>query len=141
MSVDKSTVAKIASLARIRSLLHLGLSGCGTVTEAARQLGVSQPSVTTTIKQAEAGLGLRLFRREAGRLVPTAEARILFEEAERAHDALAALKGRLGVTLSRPRTASAASSHQLACPELARWKMPVASRSTRARELAARSGV
>ena len=65
---------------------------CGTVTEAARQLGVSQPSVTTTIQQAEARLGIRLFQREGGRLVPTAEARILFEEAERAHDALAAFR-------------------------------------------------
>ena len=65
---------------------------CGTVTEAARQLGVSQPSVTTTIQQAEARLGLSLFQREGGRLVPTAEARILFEEAERAHDALAAFR-------------------------------------------------
>lgn len=61
---------------------------CGTVTEAARQLGVSQPSVTTTIQQAEARLGIKLFQRTGGRLVPTAEARILFEEAERAHDAL-----------------------------------------------------
>jgi DNA-binding transcriptional LysR family regulator len=65
---------------------------CGTVTEAARQLGVSQPSVTTTIQQAEARLGIHLFQREGGRLVPTAEARILFEEAERAHDALAAFR-------------------------------------------------
>ena len=60
----------------------------GTVTEAARRLGVSQPSVTTTIQQAEARLGIPLFEREGGRLVPTAEARVLFEEAERAHDAL-----------------------------------------------------
>jgi len=65
---------------------------CGTVTEAARQLGVSQPSVTTTLQQAEARLGIGLFRRESGRLVPTAEARILFEEAERAHDALGAFR-------------------------------------------------
>jgi DNA-binding transcriptional LysR family regulator len=64
----------------------------GTVTEAARRLGVSQPSVTTTIQQAEARLGIRLFQREGGRLVPTAEARVLFEEAERAHDALDAFR-------------------------------------------------
>ena len=63
----------------------------GTVTAAARQLGVSQPSVTTTLKQAEAGLGIQLFLREGGRLVPTEEARLLFEEAARAHDALDAL--------------------------------------------------
>ena len=64
----------------------------GTVTEAARQLGVSQPSVTTTLKQAEARLGIQLFQREGGRLIPTEEARILFEEAERAHYALDAIK-------------------------------------------------
>lgn len=72
--------------------VFFAVMACGTVTEAARQLGVSQPSVTTTIKQAEARLGLQLFQREGGRLVPTAEARILFEEAERAHDALAAFR-------------------------------------------------
>lgn len=64
----------------------------GTVTEAARQLGVSQPSVTTTLKQAEAKLGLQLFVREGGRLIPTEEARVLFDEAERAHSALDAIK-------------------------------------------------
>ncbi len=63
----------------------------GTVTGAARLLGVSQPSVTTTIKAAETGLGLQLFLREGGRLIPTDEARTLFEEAQRAHDALASL--------------------------------------------------
>ena len=63
---------------------------CGTVTEAARQLGVSQPSVTTTIQQAEKKLGIQLFRRESGRLLPTQEAVTLFEEAERAHEALSA---------------------------------------------------
>ncbi len=62
----------------------------GTVTAAAKQLGVSQPSVTTTLKHAEAKMGVELFHRESGRMVPTAEARQLFEEAERAHEALAA---------------------------------------------------
>ena len=60
----------------------------GTVTAAARQLGVSQPSVTITLKQAEAAFGIQLFLREGGRLIPTEEARLLFEEASRAHDAL-----------------------------------------------------
>jgi len=63
----------------------------GTVTAAARHLGVSQPSVTTTLKHAEAELGVQLFLREGGRLVPTEEATLLFDEAARAHDALAAL--------------------------------------------------
>ncbi|HET6565583.1 MAG TPA: LysR substrate-binding domain-containing protein, partial [Xanthomonadales bacterium] len=64
----------------------------GTVTEAARLLGVSQPSVTTTLKQAERKLGIALFQREGGRLIPTAEARTLFEEAEHAHEALDSFK-------------------------------------------------
>lgn len=78
--------------------IFFSIMTCGTVTEAARQLGVSQPSVTTTLKQAERTLGLTLFHRRGGRLVPTADARALFEEAQRAHDALAAfgmLAGRL----------------------------------------------
>jgi DNA-binding transcriptional LysR family regulator len=64
----------------------------GTVTEAARLLGVSQPSVTTTLKQAERNLGINLFQREGGRLIPTAEARALFEEARHAHEALDSFK-------------------------------------------------
>lgn len=64
----------------------------GTVTEAARLLGVSQPSVTTTLKQAERNLGIDLFQREGGRLIPTAEARALFEEARHAHEALDSFK-------------------------------------------------
>jgi DNA-binding transcriptional LysR family regulator len=64
----------------------------GTVTEAARILGVSQPSVTTTLKQSEQKLGISLFQREGGRLIPTAEARALYEEAERAHEALDSFK-------------------------------------------------
>lgn len=63
----------------------------GTVTAAAKQLGISQPSVTTTLKHAESSLGIKLFIRESGRLVPTMEARILFEEARRAHEALGAM--------------------------------------------------
>lgn len=60
----------------------------GGITAAARKLGISQPSVSTTIKQAEDKLGFMLFEREGSRLLPTAGARILFEEAGRAHQAL-----------------------------------------------------
>ena len=64
----------------------------GTVTEAASKLGVSQPAVTTSLKQIEAALGFNLFHRAAGRLHPTAEAQILFNEAERLQDSLAVFK-------------------------------------------------
>lgn len=60
----------------------------GTVTAAAKHLGITQPSVTATLKQAEGELGFDLFFRQRGRLVPTLEARVLFEEVTRAHQSL-----------------------------------------------------
>ena len=60
----------------------------GSITSAAKLLNVSQPSVTTTIKHAEKRLGFALFIRESGRLVPTREARVLFDEVSRAHESL-----------------------------------------------------
>ncbi|MEE2002889.1 LysR family transcriptional regulator [Alkalimonas sp. MEB108] len=64
----------------------------GTVTKAAKKLSVSQPSVTTSIQQMEEEIGFALFSRVSGRLSPTAEARVLFEEVNRAHDSLVAVK-------------------------------------------------
>ena len=55
---------------------------CGTTVAAAKDLSLSQSVVSTAIKQAEAELGFLLFERISNRLVPTAEARILLEEAE-----------------------------------------------------------
>ncbi|WP_339860316.1 LysR family transcriptional regulator [Paremcibacter congregatus] len=63
----------------------------GTVTKAAQNLRVSQPSVTSSIQNTEAELGFSLFDRTGGRLTPTAEARILFDEVDRAHDSLLAV--------------------------------------------------
>jgi DNA-binding transcriptional LysR family regulator len=54
----------------------------GTVTDAARLLGLSQPSVTEMLKHTEARLGFRLFDRVKGRLRPTPEALYLIEEVE-----------------------------------------------------------
>jgi DNA-binding transcriptional LysR family regulator len=54
----------------------------GTVTDAARFLGLSQPSVTELLKHTEAKLGFPLFERVKGRLRPTPEAHALFEEVE-----------------------------------------------------------
>ncbi|WP_375289501.1 LysR family transcriptional regulator [Qipengyuania sp.] len=52
----------------------------GTVSAAARALNVSQPSVTKVLRHAEASIGLPLFERAKGRLVPTEDARTLFGE-------------------------------------------------------------
>src|SRR5258708_21111610 len=55
-----------------------------TVTRAAQTLHVSQPAVSRLLADFEAGVGFTLFERQQGRLVPTAEARVLYEEVERA---------------------------------------------------------
>jgi DNA-binding transcriptional LysR family regulator len=51
----------------------------GSTTAAARSLDVSQSAVSRLVAQLEAALGLDLFRRDRGRLVPTAEARELLD--------------------------------------------------------------
>jgi DNA-binding transcriptional LysR family regulator len=54
----------------------------GSITEAGRRLGISQPAVSTALKHAEDQLGMQLFRRERGRLQPTPEALDLYPEVE-----------------------------------------------------------
>ena len=55
----------------------------GTVTQAAERLAISQPAVSKLLQSFERGSGLTLFTREKGRLSPTTEARLLYEEVER----------------------------------------------------------
>ena len=52
----------------------------GTVTGAAAQLGISQPGISNLLNQLERATRLKLFERNRGRLVPTPEAALLFEE-------------------------------------------------------------
>ncbi len=64
----------------------------GSVSAAARALGVSQPSVSKTLKHAEDNIGFRLFDRRHGRLLPTADAKALFGEVSEIQTRIAALK-------------------------------------------------
>ncbi|UVJ42050.1 LysR family transcriptional regulator [Pseudomonas sp. LS1212] len=57
----------------------------GSVTGAARLLFTSQPTVSRELARLESLSGLRLFDREGGRLVPTAQAMLLLEEVERSY--------------------------------------------------------
>lgn len=86
---------------------------CGTTVETADQLDISQPAVSAGLRQLEKQLGLSLFERTGRRLVPTAEARELFEEirpvfglmrgfALRARDMKLGLTGRLRVVATPP---------------------------------------
>ncbi len=54
----------------------------GTITGAGRMLRISQPSVSRLIADFERQIGLDLFRRDRGRLRPTAAAERLFEAVE-----------------------------------------------------------
>lgn len=61
----------------------------GSVSEAARILGRTQPAASALIANLEAELGLSLFRRQRGKMVPTPEAEYFITEAEAILDRLA----------------------------------------------------
>jgi DNA-binding transcriptional LysR family regulator len=55
----------------------------GTLTAAAQLLNVSQPAISKILRHLEGQLGYRLFERAGGRLHATAEAQLLFADADR----------------------------------------------------------
>lgn len=67
----------IKTLEAFREIIQLG-----SVTAAARSLGMSQPAVSRLLAQFEAELGFKLFHRSKGRLLPTSQALLLFEEVD-----------------------------------------------------------
>ena len=54
----------------------------GTVTGAAEALGISQPGISNLISQLERQTKLKLFERQRGRLMPTPEAAVLYQEVD-----------------------------------------------------------
>ncbi len=55
----------------------------GSVTGAARQLNVSQPAISATLRHCEAQLGMKLFERAGSGLQPTPEAHAIFPTSPR----------------------------------------------------------
>ena len=53
-----------------------------TVTGAGDRLGISQPGISNLLSQLETETKLSLFKRSKGRLLPTPEAMVLFQEVE-----------------------------------------------------------
>ncbi len=64
----------------------------GTLTAAANVLGVSQPAVSKVLHHLEDQLGYALFDRSGAKLTATAEARLLFDDADRVFRELEVLK-------------------------------------------------
>jgi len=60
----------------------------GSATTAAQRLGISQPSVSRALAQIEQRIGMILFLRQNGRLVPTAEALALNRELDSVFESL-----------------------------------------------------
>lgn len=73
-------------------LLH-SLMSLGTVSDAARMLHMSQPNASKLLKKIEARFGFELFERSNGRLSPTGEARMLFDQLESTLMSLKRLQG------------------------------------------------
>lgn len=61
----------------LRAVVHYG-----TTTAAADALGMSQPSISNTVRHVETLLGLKLFDRISNRLIPTQETLLLMEDSE-----------------------------------------------------------
>ena len=64
----------------------------GSLTAAAESLHVSQPAVSKVLRHFESRIGYRLFDRVAGRLVATAEAHLLYRDADRIFREIEGLK-------------------------------------------------
>ena len=64
-----------------------------SLTAAAEALHVSQPAVSKLLRHFETQIGYSLFERLGGRLVPTAEAQLLYRDADRIFREIEGLKG------------------------------------------------
>ena len=82
----------------------------GSVTRAAKSLGISQPATSRLLSDFSNSVAIELFRREAGTLIPTSEARYLLSEVGRVFDSLRHLE-----ELNRDLTDRKAGHLRIAC--------------------------
>lgn len=80
-------VLSLRQIEVIRAVLR-----AGTLTSAARQLGVSQPGISRVLRHAEIRLGLTLFERRAGRVYPTPEVLALSPDIEKVYGEIDAIQ-------------------------------------------------
>ncbi len=92
----------------------------GSVSAAAATMGRSQPAVSRLLKELEDSTGFRLFDRVRGRLVPTTEGRLLFEEVQRAFIGL----DRIGAAVGEIRNGRRGTLTVAALPAVANALLP-----------------
>ena len=94
----------------------------GTATGAASLLNVTQPAVGQLMAEMEAAVGFALFDRRGGRLVPTANADLLFDEVERCFTGL----DHVNAFCARLQSSDAHAIVLAAVPSMALTLLPVA---------------
>jgi DNA-binding transcriptional LysR family regulator len=67
----------LVQLRYVRTIAH-----CGSMTAAAKELGVSQPTLSNSVRKLEKDLGTSLFLRDARGVVPTASGKTLAQSAD-----------------------------------------------------------
>ncbi|VVD93527.1 LysR family transcriptional regulator [Pandoraea pneumonica] len=93
-----------------------------TVTRAAQMLHVSQPAVTRLLNDLEADVGFALFDRSNGRLQPTPEALVLFDEVQRSFAGME----RIAQTAEQIKSLRRGSLHIAGAPAIALDFLPIA---------------
>ena len=74
----------------------------GSVTKAAQDLNVTQPSISKILSQSESDLGIKLFERLNKKMIPTQEAKILFPYVQKIHNNLSNFKKVSSNLVERP---------------------------------------
>src|SRR5690625_7038545 len=91
-----------------------------TATGAAKALNISQPAVSAAIRQLEKNLGFPLFDRMGNRIIPTAEAKILFTGSE----SIFLMSQALGRTVQNLKDHRLCNLRIIATPPLGRTVIP-----------------
>lgn len=81
---DMGDIDMMANLEYYKVFYHV--VKCGSVTQAAGVLSLSQPAVSQSLKQLESALGVVLLKRTSHGITPTAEGRQLFSYVEKGYE-------------------------------------------------------